>query len=386
MKNKHASPKTTARSRRPANGLQITLMNADVTQVVTPIIVAGHYKGVAPLDEVQVLDEELNHWISQAGEHGMIGANLGELFFIPIEGNQIAARAIVLAGMGEYGRFGYGSLRYLMMNVTYAVSAIGNKNFACVLIGTGIGGMEISEAIKATLSGVCDAIDHLKAEKKPIINELVLVESTKGRFDKLARALKAFDGTKLGSLKINITKSSLPKIKGRRRRKPQPNRPSGSVFANRITVEKGKDGFQFYALTESAVIPVRKVNVQKFFADGIAERLRTADGDGEQKRFGRLLHRYIFPEDFEQLIKDDKPLTLIVDKATAALPWEMACFGPEDPPHQRIYFGRDLKLTRQFRTTLSAAPGVSPPLNTTLKFLIIADPAPETDLQLDHAR
>ncbi len=84
------------------------------------------------------------------------------------------------------------------------------------------------------------------------------------------------------------------------------------------------------------------------------------------------------------MIDDGKPLTLVVDRDTAALPWEMACYGPQ---LRRSYFGPDLKLTRQFRTMLSGAPGIAPPMNKSLRFLVIADPAPlaEPDLRLDGA-
>ena len=61
----------------------------------------------------------------------------------------------------------------------------------------------------------------------------------------------------------------------------------------------------------------------------------------------------------------------------------MACFGPH---HRRSYFGTDLKLTRQFRTMLSSAPGIAPPVNKSLRFLVIADPADDdSDLALPSA-
>ncbi len=132
-------------------------------------------------------------------------------------------------------------------------------------------------------------------------------------------------------------------------------------------------------MTDKAVVPIRKVDVQPFFTEGIAESLKKSDPESQEK-FARLLHKYIFPEDFERLITG-KPLTLVLDSTTASLPWEMACFGPR---HRRSYFGTDLKLTRQFRTMLSSAPGIAPPVNKSLRFLVIADPA-DDDQDLDLA-
>jgi hypothetical protein len=56
----------------------------------------------------------------------------------------------------------------------------------------------------------------------------------------------------------------------------------------------------------------------------------------------------------------------------------MACFGNKD---RRKYFGPHLKLTRQFRTMLSGVPGIAPPINKSLRVLVIADPSKDLPLQ-----
>ncbi len=74
----------------------------------------------------------------------------------------------------------------------------------------------------------------------------------------------------------------------------------------------------------------------------------------------------------------------MVDRSTAAFPWEMAAF---ERHGKIIFYGPGRQLTRQFRTTLSGAPGlIAPPIPNRLRALIIADPAPEADLQLPGAR
>jgi hypothetical protein len=77
---------------------------------------------------------------------------------------------------------------------------------------------------------------------------------------------------------------------------------------------------------------------------------------------------------------------LIVDSTTASFPWEMACFRPRsgDGGVQRL--GLEKKLTRQFRTMLSQPPGTMPPLEDEVRVLVVADPAPEPELQLRFAR
>jgi hypothetical protein len=360
----------------------VVVTRGSITQVSAPVVVVGVYKGIAPApaSALKALDDALHQWFSRAIEHGMAGADLGEVFLVPVIRKEIAADSVLLAGMGEYGKFDYNDLRYLAMNIGYAVSALKLGGFACVLIGSGEGNLELEEAVKGLLSGCCDALHHVDPTER--IAEIKLVEYDKNRYRKIVEILKDLVGKQvIENIEITIAEEILPTQKGRsasRKRTPSEH-PPVSTFVNRITIERSAEGYSFSALTNTAVIPVREVNVQRFFTEGITAQLKKGES---QEKFGLLLHKYIFPEDFERLVEDGLPLTLVVDGATAALPWEMACYGPKQ---RRSYFGLDLKLTRQFRTMLSGTPGIAPPINNSLRFLVIADPASDSDLRLPGA-
>jgi pimeloyl-ACP methyl ester carboxylesterase len=359
----------------------VEVVRGDVTQVKTPLLAIGHYKGVAPVNAEGAIDKTLDHWITKAGEQGMIGAELGQLFFIPVTKGQIGAKTVVLAGMGDAGGFLKHDLRYLMTNVVYAASALKLDTFTTVLIGSGAGNLSKERALRGMLEGVADALRRLP--EKDRIKSLSLIEYDEKVCDAIMGSLKQMISRKvLPDLALRTTsrKMALP---GRLRRKPVPadmqdKQPPGT----RITVERDRDVFRFSALSESAVIPVREVEVQSLLASGAAERLMSSLDEDEQTKYGQLLASYLIPEDFRQLIEDAESLTLIVDRSTASLPWEMGCLKSARGP---VFFGPDLKLTRQFRTVL-AAPGTAPPLNRSLKVLVIADPAPEPELQLPGAR
>jgi len=65
--------------------LTLRIVLGDITRVQAPTVVVGHYKGMLPVEnraEGQ-LDRALRGWISKATLHGMVGSDLGELFFIP---------------------------------------------------------------------------------------------------------------------------------------------------------------------------------------------------------------------------------------------------------------------------------------------------------------
>ena len=95
-------------------------------------------------------------------------------------------------------------------------------------------------------------------------------------------------------------------------------------FQPRITIERDQDIFRFSALTEAAVIPVREIEIQSFYPDSISQQLMDSTYPAEQERLGRLLTTTLIPEDFMDVLNQPGPLTLVLDRSTAAIPWEMA--------------------------------------------------------------
>jgi pimeloyl-ACP methyl ester carboxylesterase len=375
----------TKRSKAPGRmPLRVEVVLGDITYVEAPIVVVGHYKGIPPVRAEGAIDEALGFWISRIGARGMIGAGLGELFFVPVNNHQIAAKAVLLAGMGEPGQFSRNDLRYLSTNVAYAIAALGHDRFASVVIGSGEGNLPKEGALRAMLRGVGDAQTRLNAQER--LQQVILIEYDEAYYKDMADIVQRLaKDNPIPELQIDVSLQKLPAQKrGRRRAKERPvDLPATPLPGTRITVERDRDVFSFSALSETAVIPVRQVAVQAHFATGATERLMRSHTQEEQERYGQLLYTYLIPEDFRRVIDDEKPLTLILDRSTAAFPWEMAGFRGTRGP---IFFGPHLRLTRQFRTLLSTAPGVAPPLNSTLKVLVIADPAREPELQLPGAR
>lgn len=372
-------------NRRPR--LRVLITRGSITQISAPVIVVGTYKGIAPTEgsALGAINSALDRWVSRACDQGLIGAELGQVFFIPVLQRQIASGSVVVAGMGDYGVFDYSDLCYLAMNVGYAVSALRMGSFATVLIGSGEGNLEVDAAVRGMLSGICDALQHVRPEER--IKKIEIVEYSESRYEEIVQAMRRIENDRvIEHMLITVEERKLRDVKKERARKDKlkatTSQPDTTRFVNRITIEHNGEGYTFSALTEHAVVPVRQIEVQKFFTDGITKQLKICDTGERQQQFGSLFHRYIFPQDFEQIIANNQPLTLIVDSTTAGLPWEMACFGPK---RNLTYFGLGLKLTRQFRTMLAGAPGIPPPLNKSLRILVIADPAAEPQLKLDGA-
>lgn len=381
--------------------LRVRVLQADVTKVATRVLVAGHYKGVTPVNAVGALDRAMGHWITEIQKRGMMSADLGEVFFVPTTGAAPAARAILLAGMGDAGHFGVEELRYVMANVTYAVGMLGIAEFASLLVGSGVGNLSRDLALRTFLAGVADGLRRLPAGRA--VTRVTLVEKYREPCHELAAMLRQYDnapaarrrrtgpapaasGWSIPGLRV------APQLPTRFRPDPRARAAGGRARAvvepatgprgPRVTVECDGNRFRFSAMTDAAVVPVREVTVKPRLAHDAADYLRRAASAAEQEKYGRLLATYLVPQDFQGLL-DSAPLTLVLDRSTAGFPWEMACVRTAAGVR---WFGTTLQLTRQFRTMLSQPVGIAPPPTAELRVLVIADPAAEPELQLPGAR
>ena len=388
----------TTRPTTPPVPLRVVLQLGDIRDVKAPVVVVGHYRGLEPVNAIGAIDERLDGWIGLAVKRGMIGGLLGELFYVPTRG-RIAAEAVLIAGMGTPGVFNEDRLRSLMANVALGTGALGVKRVATLLIGAGEGSLEPDRALRAMIGGVASAIASLPEDKRAglALHEVTIVENNPDRVEQLSADLRQMkDDGRLGA-RLTLKLPAAAEIERvRRQRRSQRSRPAGGSAAAprqlneiRLTLESPEEGggrFRFSAITRSAVVPVREVEVDAARFQALAVALQESEAGADQEQYGRLMFEYLMPEDFDQSIEDAESVRLIVDSTTASFPWEMACFRPRSGEGGVQRLGLEKKLTRQFRTMLSRPPGMTPSLTDEVRVLVIADPAPEPELQLRHAR
>ncbi len=371
------------RTMTPPRRLAIDVVWGDATRVPTPVLAVGQYLGVNPVraSALGALDTAFGGFFAEAIASGMAGGELGQLFFAPAERHGIAPRVVVLAGMGPEGRFTRDDLRYLMMHVTTGVAALGMHELATVLIGAGAGNLSEDHALRGTLAGIAEALQRLGPSKR--FDRVTLIELDQSRWRRLHEMVSRMQAeSAIAGVTLAVRARRHPSA--RRRAAVRDMAEAPRPFGPRITVERDGDLFRFSALTEKAVVPTRDVEIQSFFPDGVAERLMASTGPREQQRLGRLLATTLLPDDFVDHLDTDRAVTLILDRSTAAIPWEMACVPTSRGDHAAL--GPDRALARQFRTLLSPAPGIAPQLNEALRVLVVADPAPEPEFQLPGAR
>src|SRR6185437_2169217 len=241
--------------------LNVEVVHGDIRDIKTSAVVVGHYRGLPPVRAVGALDQALEFWISKAVKRGMIGGGLGEVFLIPNTQKSIAASTVILAGMGEYGRFNREDLDLLFANVTYGVTALGWREFSTVVVGSGEGNLSLDQAIEGMLVGVGSALRRLKDQGH--LETLQIVEYDKDRFKAILKVLEKIKNNGDGSLTVRLTTRELSKRT--HRRKPSKPEHLDAMKGSRITIERDRDVFRFSAIREQAVIPVREITVQSSY-------------------------------------------------------------------------------------------------------------------------
>jgi hypothetical protein len=388
-----------------AGGSKLTTIRAEpqlacISAVEAPVVVVGRYVGMPPGGAMQPLNAKLHDWLRVAIDQGIAGSLLGELFFVPVTGDELPAEVVVLAGMGEVGSFGPEELAYLVTNVVLAVTSLGYDHFAMVPIGTGNNGMSVSQAVEAVVDGAVDGLAR-RVRGRPRLT-VTLATRLVAQLREMYAALSGM-AAKLNPAKVvRLEFPGEPAWGGLKdypsyERRPRPHEKQIEPV-NRVIITqevaprrpRGREGplvLSYAALTDRAVVPVRQRPVKSYLVDELIHQLPRPAGRTAQEQFGELLADYLLPEDVRQFIENGRPLTFLLDVTTARYPWEMACyksFHPRDSSRRENFrrawcYGTDLKLARQFRTTQSAAPGLAPQVNDHLEVLLIADPSPPSD-------
>lgn len=391
-----ARPRRPAKS-RPVVPLRVRLEAGDVRDVKAPAVVVGHYRGVEPVNAIGALDERLGGWISLAVKRGMVGGHLGEVFLVPARG-RLGADAVVVAGMGTPGAFNEDALRVLMTNVAMGAAALGMRGIATVLVGAGQGNLDAETALRAMIGGVANAIASLRETPGAgaELEELLIVEHDPDRLAILAACLRRCAGEETLGARLSLQLPTAAQVaRARRAYRQQPaqrvragtaNRRPDEVWLTLETPPGGAGRFRFSAIARSAVVPVREVEVDARRFRALAQALQDAETAADQEQYGRLLYEYLMPEDFDPSLEAAGSLRFVVDSTTASYPWEMACLRSRGGSGTVQRLGLDKRLTRQFRTMLTQPPGTTPPAGDGLRVLVIADPAPEPELRLRHAR
>jgi CHAT domain-containing protein/peptidase C25-like protein len=404
----------------PPLDVKITLICGGLTKVKAPIIVGARYDGLAFGGPTKVFDHVLDSWLTRAVDLGIIGSALGQLFPIDLDqfhkAGKLNAHMLLLAGMGEPGRFAQDGVRFIFSNIIVTIKAIGVNEFATPLLGTRRDELPIGDAVRGLLQGIADGYDRIAAiaenvtENKEIFRAVVrqplsvlIVHGNEQKIRQIQAELQQLaSGTQFSRIKLSVARGDNVDADPPTEQSSTDPEPDVAITYLRITQSKSAragivraksaaaskrnksaarasidpfptDVFQFSALSEVAVIPQREQEVNAHLLRDLADRLTESGTARQRADQSDFFTNLLIPDDFRKLIEGPASVTLEVDGTTAAYPWEMAGYRKIGGA---FFLGTNVAVSRQFRTLLAPPPSSPPALNNNLKVLIIADPAP----------
>lgn len=152
-----------ARVSRPSVSLDVAW--ADIAQASGDVFVVGHYEGVMPQAAELALDRAVSGVgseqdatrlvITDMTVRGVLRGALGEVVFVPRGRRQFVA----VAGMGRPGTFQETEVRRLWRSVARTIGRLpARPAISTVLIGSGVGNLDLQACIVNMLAGFGDAV------------------------------------------------------------------------------------------------------------------------------------------------------------------------------------------------------------------------------------
>jgi pimeloyl-ACP methyl ester carboxylesterase len=407
-------------------------------------ISVGHYSGVGkPLMAEQKLDESISRELMKAkyppgteipdfekilalySERNIVRGTLGQPFFIP-DPRSRNGRLIVLAGMGEAGRFGAPELTVMARELCWSLGRLRKRHLATVLIGAGQGNLPTDQAVTAWLRGVGYALTGSPHDKDWRLQRVTFVEVDPNKIEELQDAIIAFQKSSQlfageVELEINYQRLDFTKVKNkygrtrdeeidhreeerrreredrRKQARKQGRKPSVEVddpVPVRISVGFEGNKYRFAAITEKASIPEREISLDPSLVMEANDGLPELEDTEKQLEWGRYMENLLMPDDLRPVFSTSAPVVMTLDSTTARIHWEMIAqpdiysFSDNDGNGGQAtktdpldsFLGTSRGFTRQLRTTFAPTPEPPPPPRRLLRVLVVADPQEEDRL------
>ena len=400
-----------------APSLEVRLVHGEIekSDILVPdcdALAVGAYVNVLPNGALAALDRAIQGdrdnepVIRSLIEKRMIGGGLGQNFVIPDP--RKPGRIIVIAGMGQPGECGEAELTILAQNLFWMLDRMECRHLCTVLIGGGEGNLKQPKALRAWLNGAARALGEIsRSGRKPVLSRLTFIEYFAANFLFLNRALEKAAGSESRREKLEISYSPPPEsdlIKitekaeaiavnmakqkfrkaldlGEGAEASRPGSDGNGRATVRMTVRLTGDSYEFAALTHEASVPKREIEVDPGLIEEVCQDLVSGGSPDRQANSGHLLSHLLLPRDFRRKIfQPSAPIVATVDRSTARIPWEMMATGVAGEGIDQPALGTQFGLTRQFLTPFAPLPDLLTSTGTTLKVLIIADPAENAPL------
>ncbi|MFT3688654.1 DUF7379 domain-containing protein [Paenirhodobacter sp.] len=296
-----------------------------------PVLV-GHFVGDPISGSEAALDTMLGGRLTQRNARGLHPGLIGTW---DVALDNASRHEGIVAGLGVLSTLSAGALtrtiRSALLAYVDAAQRMGRERpLTCstVLLGSGGGVVSVGDCVAAILNATEEVNRLIAGEREgpaPAIGEIEIIEAVEQTAITAWHAAKSRIDARPGRFELI---SRLEQGEGGWRRTGPENTPDSwiEVTVTAPEAEPSGEGPLHYlmvdgrARVEADVVPRVRRLVRQFVA-GIPAQTGAVDPDGRGP--GRTLFELLWPSRFKEHSLDDRNMRLILDRETAAIPWEM---------------------------------------------------------------
>jgi CHAT domain-containing protein/pimeloyl-ACP methyl ester carboxylesterase len=324
--------------RATARPLRVRVANGDLRYATFPLL-AGHFSNDGIQYAEKAVDEYLLEALSQRRNLGSYPGPIGSSEFFLSAGADYQG-ALVL-GLGEFGQL---TAFRLTQTVEQGVSkylhglAFGNLpgprpaviGLSSLIIGSSYGGLTVASSVRAILQGVQNAnakLRRLLGEQAPAVSAFEFIELYEDLAVSCIYAVRNIEQEENAALPVEVERKPFRKLFGARKRMPV---DQSSNWWNQLSVRLPAEDeecpgrarrIQFTlsmggAREEQRQLLSNRALIEQFLQDISVNNSFTAES-------AKIVYELLIPNDLKESLQRQSNLSWVVDKETAAYPWEL---------------------------------------------------------------
>lgn len=322
--------------------IHVSVSNGDLKYAKYPVV-AGHFLNDGILSAEKAIDRHLKGELSRRLRMGIYPGEIGSSEMV-LQDDAYGFKGVILIGLGRQGDLTPFLLarsveqsvcKYLMTHNhatrTGKSPATEQLGISALLIGCGYGGLSIEGSIRAILMGVQNANDKIRQIYQASVRTIDAVEFVELYQDRSlsgVHAISSIERDENRTLNIVWTGNKINKLPGRRERLPVEitndwwTRINVKDYsADALADETCRQGLYFTISTDAARAEERSLRTHSGTVSTMLEQLSTKGKWTPE--LAKTLFELLIPNDFKEQIKRQNNINWIVDKYTAAYPWEL---------------------------------------------------------------
>lgn len=322
--------------------VSVTVSNGHLQYASFPLMV-GHFLNDGILSAERAIDTQLNNELSNRHRLGIYAGPIGTSRIF-LSGRSSGFKGALVLGLGRQGELtGYLLTQTVEQGLTHYLSDI-NSSLQCetpldkseqigistLIIGCGYGGLNIETAILSILQGVQRANDKIRQiyPTAKTISVVEFIEIYRDRALSCVHAISNLAKDESSTLNIMWSRNKIKPLPARRERLPVDNTKE---WWTRITVRRYQDdkdnpehkrpGLWFTLSTNAARAEERVLKTSNEIIVQMLDDISVQNRWTPEK--AKAFFELLIPNDFKEEVKRQSNINWILDKYTAAYPWEL---------------------------------------------------------------